>query len=611
MSVSPLEDVLTRYWGYNSFRPLQREAMDAVLSGRDSIVVLPTGGGKSLCFQAPAVTAGDGLAVVVSPLISLMKDQVDTLVGNGVPAALYNSSLSAEDKADVMRGLAERRYRLLYVSPERLVGEGGDGFLARLSSCGVRFVAVDEAHCISQWGHDFRPEYRQLARLRERLPGISVHAYTATATARVRRDIATQLALRDPIELVGAFDRPNLIYRVLPRAVLKQQLLEVIERHTGEAGIIYCSSRREVDALAAWLSASGLPALPYHAGLSDDDRATHQDAFLSERVDLIVATVAFGMGIDRSNVRFVVHAGSPRSLEHYQQESGRAGRDGLEAECVLISSASDVVRWKMMLEQNGELNDGSRGLLKQMERYATGVGCRHRHLATYFGDTYPAAECGACDVCLGELEEVPEPVPVARKILSCVARVGQRFGVMHVTSVLRGQSGEQVLSRGHDRLSTFGLLRDEPVAAVRGYIEQLVGLGLLQLTDDAYPVLSMTPRGVALLKDEAAHSGLTLARQRTPVKGAARSRSRIEAESWDHVDRGLFDRLRALRLDLARARGVPPYVIFHDATLREMARLRPTSKAALLGVKGVGARKAAELGDAFLVLIASHSVGQV
>jgi ATP-dependent DNA helicase RecQ len=603
---SPLEDVLSRYWGYTSFRPLQREAMDAVLAGRDSIVVLPTGGGKSLCFQAPAVTSDDGLAVVVSPLISLMKDQVDTLVGNGVSAALYNSSLSAEDKSDVMRGLAERRYRLLYVSPERLVGEGGESFLARLSTYGVRFVAVDEAHCISQWGHDFRPEYRQLARLRERLPGIGVHAYTATATARVRGDIAAQLALRDPIELVGAFDRANLIYRVLPRATLKQQLLEVLERHTGEAGIIYCSSRREVDALAAWLAASGLPALPYHAGLSDEERATHQDSFLSERVDLIVATVAFGMGIDRSNVRFVVHASAPRSLEHYQQESGRAGRDGLEAECVLISSAADFVRWKMMLEQNGELTDGARGLLRQMERYATGVGCRHRHLSAYFGDSYPASDCGACDVCLGELEAVPDPVPVARKILSCVARVGQRFGVLYVTSVLRGQNGEQVVARGHDRLSTFGLLRDEPVAAVRGYIEQLVGLGLLQLTDDAYPVLSMTGQGVALLKDEAAYPDLSLARQRTPVKGAARSRSRIETESWDHVDRSLFDRLRALRLDLARARGVPPYVIFHDATLREMARLRPTSKAALLGVKGVGARKAAELGDAFLILIAGH-----
>jgi len=581
--------------------------MDAVLAGRDSIVVLPTGGGKSLCFQAPAVSADDGMAVVVSPLISLMKDQVDTLVGNGVPAALYNSSLSAADKADVMRGLAERRYRLLYVSPERLVGEGGDGFLARLATCGVRFVAIDEAHCISQWGHDFRPEYRQLARLRERLPGISVHAYTATATARVRRDIASQLALQNPVELVGSFDRPNLVYRILPRAALKQQLLDVIGRHQGEAGIIYCSSRREVDALAAWLSASGMPALPYHAGLSDDERTSHQDSFLSERVDLIVATVAFGMGIDRSNVRFVVHAGAPRSLEHYQQESGRAGRDGLEAECLLLSSAGDFVRWKMMLEQNGELTDAARTLLKQMERYATGVGCRHRHLATYFGDAYPPGECAACDACLGELESVPDPVPIARKILSCVARVGQRFGVMHVTSVLRGQSSEQMLARGHDRLSTFGLLRDEPVAAVRGYIEQLVGLGLLQLTDDAYPVLSMTTAGVALLRDESAAPGLTLARQRTPTKGAPRSRSRIEAESWDHVDRGLFDRLRALRLDLARARGVPPYVIFHDATLREMARLRPTSKAALLDVKGVGARKAAELGDAFLILIASHT----
>jgi len=606
MPTEALRDALARYWGYTSFRPLQHEAMQAVLSGRDSIVVMPTGAGKSLCFQAPAAAADSGLAVVVSPLISLMKDQVDTLVGNGVPAALFNSSLAADEKATVMRGLAEQRYRLLYVSPERLVGEGGDGFVARLAASNVRFIAVDEAHCISQWGHDFRPEYRQLARLRDRLAGVSMHAYTATATARVRRDIASQLALRDPLELVGSFDRPNLVYRVLPRASLKQQLLEIIKRHEGEAGIVYCSSRREVDALSAWLSDSGMPALPYHAGLSDAERVAHQDSFLSERVDLIVATVAFGMGIDRSNVRFVVHAGAPRSLEHYQQESGRAGRDGLEAECVLVSSAGDFVRWKMMLEQNGELTDAARTLLRQMERYATGVGCRHRHLATYFGDTYPTGECAACDACLGELESVPDPVPIARKILSCVARVGQRFGVMHVTSVLRGQASEQVLSRGHDRLSTFGLMRDEPVAAVRGYVEQLVGLGLLQLTDDAYPVLSMTTPGVALLKDGGACQDLTLARVRTPAKGTPRSRSRIETESWDHVDRGLFDRLRALRLDLARARGVPPYVIFHDATLREMARLRPSSRAALLDVKGVGARKAAELGDAFLLAIASH-----
>ena len=607
MSTS-IDDVVARYWGYATLRPLQREAMDAVLAGRDSIVVLPTGGGKSLCFQAPAV-ARDGLALVVSPLISLMKDQVDTLVGNGVPAALYNSSLTADEKSSVIAGLRQRAYRLLYVSPERLVGDGGDGFLSMLASCGVGFVAVDEAHCISQWGHDFRPEYRQLSRLRQMLPGISLHAFTATATARVRNDIATQLSLRDPIELVGSFDRPNLIYRVLPRAALKKQLASVLERHRREAGIVYCTSRREVDALADWLKTIGVAALPYHAGLSDLERSRNQDAFLEERADVIVATVAFGMGIDRSDVRFVVHAGSPRSLEHYQQESGRAGRDGLEAECLLISSAADFMRWRTMLEQSGELNDANRALMRAMERYATSVGCRHRHLSEYFGDRYEAAEkgCGACDFCLDELEAMPSPVVLARQILSCVARVGQRFGATHVASVLRGHASDQVVSRGHERLSTFGLLPDASVTEVRGYIEQLTGAGLLQQIGEDYPVLALTSAGVALLKDERHCPDLTLARQRPPRKDTARRQSRVEAESWQDVDRDLFERLRAVRLDIARARSVPPYVIFHDATLREMARLRPSSIRELLAVKGVGARKADDLGETFLAAIRSHA----
>ena len=600
----PLQSAIARYWGYTTFRPLQHEAMDAVLAGRDSIVVLPTGGGKSLCFQAPALVR-DGLAIVVSPLISLMKDQVDTLVGNGVPASLYNSSLTAEEKSAVIAGLRQQRYRLLYVSPERLVGDGGEGFLSMLASCGVSFVAVDEAHCISQWGHDFRPEYRQLARLRELLPDVSLHAFTATATARVRHDIASQLALNDPLELVGSFDRPNLVYRVLPRATLKKQLLGILERHRREAGIIYCTSRREVDALAEWLTAIGVTALPYHAGLSDAERSRNQDAFLSERADVVVATVAFGMGIDRSDVRFVVHAGSPRSLEHYQQESGRAGRDGLEAECVLISSAADFMRWRVMLERNGELTDASVALMRGMERYATGIGCRHRHLSGYFGDRCEtsATGCGACDYCLDELETVGSPVVVARQILSCVARVGQRFGATHVASVLRGHASDQVLARGHDQLSTFGLFPGASVAEVRGYIEQLTGLGLLQQVGEAYPVLALTADGVTLLKDPAAVPGLTLARQRPPRKDRARTQSRVEAESWQDVDRELFDRLRAVRLDIARSRNVPPYVIFHDATLREMARLRPTSIAELLAVKGVGARKADDLGDIFLTAI--------
>jgi ATP-dependent DNA helicase RecQ len=601
-----LQDVLARYWGYTTFKPLQREAMEAILEGRDSVTVLPTGGGKSLCFQAPALI-GPGLAVVVSPLISLMKDQVDTLVGNGVPAALYNSSLSSDEKSAVASGLRAGRYRLLYVSPERLVGEGSDTFLGLLSSCSVGFVAVDEAHCISQWGHDFRPEYRQLGRLRHLLPGISLHAYTATATARVRRDIAAQLSLNQPLEFVGSFDRPNLLYRVLPRGTLKRQLQEILDRHRGEAGIIYCTSRREVDALAAWLTGVGVPALPYHAGLSDGERGRNQDAFLSERVDVIVATVAFGMGIDRSNVRFVVHAGAPRSLEHYQQESGRAGRDGLEAECVLIYSSADFMKWRVMLQQNGELTDAAIALLRQMERYAASVGCRHRHLAEYFGDQYPHGGCGACDYCLNELEPARDPVVLARKILSCVMRVGQRFGATHVASVLRGHASEQVAARGHEKLSTFGLLSDASVAEVRGYIEQLIGLDLLRLNGDEYPVIRLTAKGIELLKNENSYPGLTLARQRAPRKDTLRPRSRIEAESWEGVDAALFEKLRSVRLDIARSRGVPPYVIFHDVTLRDMARLRPTSLDSLLTVRGVGARKADDLGDLFLAAIRAHA----
>jgi ATP-dependent DNA helicase RecQ len=597
-----LSHVLERYWGYTSFRPLQREAMAAILSGRDSTVVLPTGGGKSLCFQAPALVR-EGLAVVVSPLISLMKDQVDTLIGNGVPAACYNSSLSSDHKTSIVAGLRSGQYRLLYVSPERLVGEGADGFIRMLAGCRVSFVAIDEAHCISQWGHDFRPEYRQLGRLRTMLPDISLHAFTATATARVRKDIASQLGLTDPIELVGSFDRPNLIYRVLARSNLKRQLLDVLSRHRGQAGIVYCTSRREVDALAAWLREQGVRALPYHAGLDDNERSHNQDAFLDEHADVIVATVAFGMGIDRSDVRFVVHAGAPQSLEHYQQESGRAGRDGLEAECLLIYSTADFMKWRVMLERNGELTDASRKLLRDIERYAAGVACRHRALVSYFGDTYSKQDCSACDYCLDELETTADPIVVARKILSCVARVGQRFGVAHVANVLCGSETEQISSRGHHRLTTFGLLRDAPVPEVRGYIEQLIAHGFLRQTDDAFPVVMLSESGIKLMKDPSTHPDFVLARQRRPVKGRVEKRSGIEADSWQDVDRDLFERLRTVRLEIARARGVPPYVIFHDTTLREMARVRPTTMGELHGIRGIGARKAEDLGETFLAAI--------
>ncbi len=597
-----LEDVLARYWGYTQFRPHQRAVMDAILHGRDSLLVMPTGGGKSLCFQAPALLK-PGLAVVVSPLISLMKDQVDSLTANGVAAACYNSALDESQKRDVMRGVREGQTRLLYVAPERLVGDGGERFVRWLAQAGVAFIAVDEAHCISQWGHDFRPEYRRLGQLRALLPGASIHAFTATATSRVRRDIVTQLGLRDALEEVGSFDRPNLLYRVLLRDQLKKQLLDVLGRHRGEAGIVYCPSRKDVDALAAWLASEGWTAVPYHAGLSAEQRSRNQEAFLAERADIVVATVAFGMGIHRSNVRFVVHTGAPQSLEHYQQESGRAGRDGLEAECVLITSGADFLKWRVMLGKNGELTDSAQSLLRDIERYTASTLCRHRHLVQYFGDTYDRDDCGACDVCLGELELVADAVTVARKVLSCVARVEQRFGAAHVTNVLIGKHSEAVASRGHAQLSTFGLFSGVPATEVRGYIEQLTALGFLEQTAGDYPVLVLRPEGRQLMRDGTSDGTLALFRQKRRAKDSGPRRSRVETESWEGVDRDLFERLREVRLTLARGRGVPPYVIFHDTTLREMARLKPSSSAALRDIYGVGQRKAEDVGPAFLDVI--------
>jgi ATP-dependent DNA helicase RecQ len=603
--VSPLLSVLEQYWGYTTFRPLQREAMEAILGGRDSLVVLPTGGGKSICFQVPALIRED-VAVVVSPLIALMKDQVDTLVGNGVPAVCLHSALSVQERAAVVASVRSGRSRLIYVSPERLVGEGAESFHQMLGDRRVSFVAVDEAHCISQWGHDFRPEYRQLAELRDRWPDASLHAFTATATDRVRRDITAQLRLRSPVVLIGSFDRPNLLYRVRARANLKRQLTDVLARQTGRAGIVYCQSRREVEALSAWLSGEGVRVVPYHAGLSDQERHRHQDAFLNEDVEVVVATVAFGMGIDRSDVRFVVHAGAPQSLEHYQQEAGRAGRDGLEAECVLIYSAGDFVRWRQIFEQNGEWSPARRDLLRDIARYAGSVGCRHRRLVSYFGESYTKPDCGACDFCLGELEVVEDAITVARKILSAVARVGQRFGAAHVANVLRGRDTEMVTSRGHRRLSVFGLLAEASADEVRGYVDQLIARGMLSQTADGFSVLQLTADGLALMKDPGAQADFRLVRLRRPTAGRPTARPRPETESWEGVDRGLFAQLRALRQAIARDRRVPPYVIFHDTTLRELARHQPNNLASLRTIYGVGARKAEDLGEAILQTIRQH-----
>jgi ATP-dependent DNA helicase RecQ len=517
---------------------------------------------------------------------------------------------AAEGSVTPMVGLRDGRFKLLYVSPERLMGDGGAGFQSMVGRRGIRYVAIDEAHCISHWGHDFRPEYRQLGALRQAWPNVSMHAFTATATTRVREDIVRQLGLRDALVLVGSFDRPNLIYRVRPRLAREQQLETVLAAHRGEAGIVYCISRKDVDQTAATLAAAGHRAVPYHAGLSDDERARNQDLFLDERADVVVATVAFGMGVDRSDVRFVVHAGAPKSLEHYQQEAGRAGRDGLAAECLLLYSSADFLKWRRIMEMSGELNDAGVAHLREMERYASAFKCRHKTLVEHFGQPYATGDCGACDVCLGEIERVEDPLILAQKIGSCVARVRQRFGIGHVTAVLEGKKTPQVAQQGHDALSTFGLLKDMATAEIRGYIEQLVTRGFLQRTSGDYPVLELTAQGVAMLKGQVAADDVVLCRQPKPSarsrRGASGSMGRVERESWEGVDRDLFDALRALRLEIARGRGVPPYVVFHDSTLREMARMKPRSLSALLHVPGVGARKAEDFGQQFLDAIESH-----
>ncbi|MFQ5350335.1 MAG: RecQ family ATP-dependent DNA helicase [Thermoanaerobaculia bacterium] len=596
-------ELVQRVWGFRDLLPLQLEALAAIRAGRDCLVVLPTGGGKSLCYQAPVLLDG-GLAVVVSPLISLMKDQVDALRGNGVAAACDNSSLTAEERDRVRADALAGRLQLLYASPERLVGEGSNGYLDFLARVGVRYFAIDEAHCISQWGHAFRPEYRLLGSLRERFPKASLHGFTATATERVRRDIVAQLGLHQPEVLVGSFDRPNLLYRVFRRGDLSSQLRTLLRRHPGEAGIVYCISRRSVDRWAERLRGWGHSALPYHAGLDDDERHANQESFLGERADVIVATVAFGMGIDRPDVRFVVHAGAPRSLEHYQQESGRAGRDGLDAECALFYSAADFVTWQRLLTASGELTDGARRLLTGMRRYAGSMRCRHRSLLEYFGEQTESADCGACDWCLGELERIDEPVVLAQKILSCVLRLRQRWGAGQVIDVLRGRETDKVKANRHAELSTFGLLDDCPVGELHGYLEQLQDQGFLVTDGEPYPVLQATAVGIELVRGEVT---CELYRHHRPKP--RRRKPKPIADSWEGVDGDLFEALRELRRELAAERGVPPYVILHDRSLRDLARLKPATTELLLAAYGIGEKKAAELGPRLLEAIVDHAGG--
>ncbi|HEX5470591.1 MAG TPA: RecQ family ATP-dependent DNA helicase, partial [Lacipirellulaceae bacterium] len=487
--------------------------------------------------------------------------------------------------------------RLLYMSPERLVVPRTIEFLQNQH---VSFFAIDEAHCISAWGHDFRPEYRDLRLLRDRFPGSAIHAYTATATETVRQDIARQLGLRDARVLVGDFRRGNLQYHVARRQRGVGQICSVIDRFRGQSGIVYCITRAEVDKTCAVLRELGYSALPYHAGMTDDERVRNQEAFLTEQVDIIVATIAFGMGIDKSNVRYVIHAGMPKSLENYQQESGRAGRDGVEAECWLLYSGGDLMKWKRVLSNtSGDAHATAMNALEKMQTYATSVTCRHATLIEHFGQPWDYGPCDACDVCLGTLELMDDSLVVGQKILSCVLRVGERYGADYISLVLTGSEDQRILAAGHNKLSTWGLLREFRRQDVRQWIEQLASQKFLS-REGEFNLVHVTNLGRQLL------AGQIIPTLLRPGKESHHSPSAASVDSWEGVDRELFDSLRQLRRDEATSRSVPAYIVFSDATLRDMARQRPSSTEKLLGVRGVGEKKAADFAQQFVDHITAY-----
>ena len=582
---------LQALFGFSSFRPNQEEIVRAIMGQRDAFVVMPTGGGKSLCYQLPAHLM-DGVCLVISPLISLMKDQVDAARETGLRADFLNSSQSAAEQTAVARRLEAGKLDLLYVSPERFAMEE---FKSTLDGITLSFVAIDEAHCISEWGHDFRPDYMNLSVIVKRFPHTPIAAFTATATLKVTRDIIAKLGLRNPHRVRASFNRPNLYYQVLPKSDAERQLLNFIEAHPGEQGIVYRTTRKDVESTADMLVRQGIKALPYHAGMESDVRARHQEQFNTDEVAVIVATIAFGMGIDKSNVRFVIHGDLPKNIEGYYQETGRAGRDGEPSHCLLLFGRGDVPRIRYFIDKltDADARQHALNCMNDMVRYGGTRMCRRTQLLAYFGETYPDAQCGMCDVCAGKVEKI-DATRDAQIALSAMVRTGGRFGMAHIVDVVTGANTQKVRDQGHNEIKTYGAGRDKKKQHWRSVIEHLLAQGYAAHAGDRFPVLQMTDRGWTVLRGETRMSLLK------PVEREPSPQRKSDSSGPTDYNTVLFEELRTLRKKIADEREVPAFVILSDRTLREIASQLPATPVAMGLIHGIGTRKMEQYGRLFM-----------
>jgi ATP-dependent DNA helicase RecQ len=597
ISKEELHATLKAVFGYDSFRPLQAEIISDALAGRDVFALLPTGGGKSLCFQLPALLR-PGLTIVVSPLIALMKDQVDSLHASGIAATWLNSTLDGGESRSRLRALFRGDFRMLYVAPERLLLPG---FLEKAQKWNVTQIAIDEAHCVSEWGHDFRPEYRQLAQLRGVWPAVPIMALTATATDRVQTDVVTHLQLREPRSYVASFNRPNLFYRVVARDKAYEQTRAFIQARSQESGIIYCQSRKTTESVAERLEADGIRAAPYHAGLDPAVRARNQDLFLHDDVRVICATIAFGMGINKPNVRYVVHYDLPKNIEGYYQETGRAGRDGLPGECLLLFNASDVVKQASFIAEKSDPREQriAREQLQQMVHFAESRSCRRRELLAYFGESFENENCAGCDNCLTPRETFDGTI-AAQKFLSCIYRVRQKsgfnFGLKHIVDVLTGADTQPIRKWRHEEISAYAIGRDTPRETWLAVGRELIRLGFIHQSPERFSTIELTGEGLAALKER---RPITLTKTSTR---AEKKRPRVR-QGEIPCDEALFEHLRALRRRIAQERSVPAYVIFSDVTLRHMARKYPKESSELRAIPGIGQQKLQDFAAPFLAAI--------